>query len=176
VQTRIKSETEGDSDAMREVHQLAFGRPTEAKLVDDLRQSGEFVISLVAERDRGIVGHVLFSKLEAPMKALGLAPVAVRPSYQNQGVGSALIREGLYQAKEEGWMCVFVLGNPAYYKRFGFCVETAKGYRSPYSGDHFMAVSFSDVLQTGQIIYPKPFEGLNWSTAPGSKKEVSQID
>jgi putative acetyltransferase len=115
----------------------------------------------VAERDRQVIAHVLFSKLKAPMKALGLAPVAVHPSFQKQGVASTLVREGLYQAKEDGWMCVFVLGNPAYYGRFGFRVETAKGYTSPYSGDDFMALPFSDVPTTGEIVYPKAFKVLD---------------
>jgi putative acetyltransferase len=94
------------------------------------------------------------------MKALGLAPVAVRPSFQKQGVGATLIREGLDRAKDEGWMCVFVLGDPAYYGRFGFRVESAIGYSSPYSGPHFMALPFSEVPKTGEIIYPEPFKLL----------------
>jgi putative acetyltransferase len=108
-----------------------------------------------------VIGHVLFSKLKAPMKALGLAPVAVHPSFQRQGIGLALIREGLALAKEEGWTCVFVLGDPAYYGRFGFRAESAKGYNSPYSGDHFMAVPLADVPKTGEILYPEPFKLLD---------------
>jgi predicted N-acetyltransferase YhbS len=161
AQNNIRSETENDWAAIREIHRLAFGRPAEAKLVEDLRQSGDVVISPVAERGHWIIGHVLLSQLEAPMKALGLAPVAVHPSFQKQGVGSLLIREGLDQAKEEGWMSIFVLGDPAYYGRFGFRVETAKGYISPYSGVHFMAVSFSDVSETSQIVYPEAFSLLD---------------
>lgn len=157
AENTIKCETVNDYDVVREIHCLAFGRPAEAKLVEDLRQSGDAVISLVAERHGRIVGHVLFSKLKAPMKALGLAPVAVHPSFQKQGVGLAVIREGLDLAKKDGWMCVFVLGDPAYYGRFGFRVETAKGYSSPYSGDHYMAVPFTDVPKTGEIVYPEPF-------------------
>jgi predicted N-acetyltransferase YhbS len=157
----IRSETINDHDAIREIHRLAFGRPAEAKLVDDLRQSRDAAISLVAERDSQIIGHVLFSKLKAPMKAVGLAPVAVHPSFQKQGVGSALVREGLAQAKEDGWMCGFVLGDPAYYGRFGFRVENARGYSSPYSGGHLMAVLFGDVPKTGEIVYPEPFKLLD---------------
>jgi putative acetyltransferase len=157
----IRTEIINDQDAIREIHRLAFGRPAEAKLVDDLRQSGDGVISLVAERDRRVIGHVLFSKLEAPMKALGLAPVAVHPSFQKQGVGLTLIREGLAQAKEDGWRCVFVLGDPTYYGRFGFRSENAKGYSSPYSGDHFMAVPFGDVPKAGEVVYPEPFKLLD---------------
>jgi putative acetyltransferase len=126
-----------------------------------LRRSGDGVISLVAERDSGLIGHVLFSKLKAPMRALGLAPVAVHPSFQKQGAGLALIREGLARAKEDGWMCVFALGDPAYCGRFGVRVESARGYSSPYSGDHFMALPFSDLPKTGEIVYPEPFKLLD---------------
>ncbi|MBV9874731.1 MAG: GNAT family N-acetyltransferase [Verrucomicrobia bacterium] len=157
----IRSETLNDHHAIREIHGLAFGGPVEAKLVDGLRQSGDAIISLVAERDSRVIGHVLFSQLKAPMNALGLAPVAVHPSFQKQGVGLALIREGLAQAKEDGWMCVFVLGEPTYYARFGFRVENAKGYSSPYHGDHFMAVPFGDVPKAGEIVYPEPFKLLD---------------
>ena len=161
AENNIRSETADDHDAIREIHRLAFGRPAEAKLVDDLRQSGDGIISLVAERDSRIVGHVLFSLLKAPMRALGLAPVAVHPSFQKQGIGSALIREGLDHAKEDGWMCIFVHGDPGYYGRFGFRVESAKSYSSLYSGRHFMALPFTDVAKTGEIIYPKPFKLLD---------------
>jgi putative acetyltransferase len=161
VKNIIRSETVNDHDAIREIHRLAFGRPAEAQLVDDLRQSGDAVISLVAERDSRIVGHVLFSQLRGPMKALGLAPVAVHPSFQKQAIGSALIREGLFQSKKDGWMCVFVLGDPAYYGRFGFRAESAVGYVSPYSGPHFMALPFSEVPKTGEIVYPEPFKFLD---------------
>jgi putative acetyltransferase len=157
----IRSETINDQDAIREIHRLAFGGPAEAKLVDDLRQSADALISLAAERDGRIIGHVLFSRLKAPMKALGLAPVAIHPSFQKQGVGSALIREGLDRARKDGWMCVFVLGDPGYYGRFGFRAETAKGYSSPYSGDHFMAAPLSEIPKSGEIVYPKPFKLLD---------------
>jgi GNAT superfamily N-acetyltransferase len=103
----VRTETVNDHDVIREIHRLAFGGPAEAKLVDDLRQSGDGIISLVAERDGRVIGHVLFSKLKAQMKALGLAPVAVHPSFQKQGIGSALIREGALSIKER-WMDVRV--------------------------------------------------------------------
>jgi putative acetyltransferase len=133
AENTIRSETITDHDAIREIHRLAFDRPAEANLVDDLRQNGNAVISLVAERDRRIIGHILFSRLEAPMKALGLAPVAVHPSFQKQGVGLALIREGLDQAKKDGWMCVFVLGNPAC--RVGGGAPCGAGLRPPLKLD-----------------------------------------
>ncbi len=122
------------------------------------RHAEDDSLGLVKNR---IIGHVLFSKLKAPMKALGLAPVAAHPSFQKQGVGLALIREGLDQAKEDGWMCVFVIGDPAYYRRLGFRVEAAKGYSSPYSGGNFMAVPFGDVPKIDEIVYPKPFKLLD---------------
>jgi putative acetyltransferase len=157
----IRGEIENDYEAIYEIHQLVFGSSAEAKLVNNLRQNGDAVISLVAEKNGRIVGHVLFSKLKAPMRSCSLAPVGVHPSFQRQGIGSALIREGLKQVKEKGWRFVFVFGDPAYYQHFGFNIDAAKGYTSPYSGDHFMVLSFGDVPQTGQIIYPEPFKLLD---------------
>lgn len=100
AENTIRSETVNDYDAIREIHHLAFGRPAEAKLVDDLRQSGDAVISLVAERDGRIIGHVLFSKLKAPMKALGLAPVAVHLFFKSKASAWLLSERGLAKQRK----------------------------------------------------------------------------
>ncbi|MGH9765522.1 MAG: GNAT family N-acetyltransferase [Blastocatellia bacterium] len=155
----VRDEAQSDFARIREIHRLAFGGSEEAKLVDDLRRDGFAKLSLVAEVGGHVVGHILFSRLEAPMPALSLAPVGVDPSSQKRGVGSALIREGLKRAERSGWVSVFVLGDTAYYERFGFNVGAAKGYTSPYSGDHFMVLLFgaADVPRVGEITYPAPF-------------------
>jgi putative acetyltransferase len=170
----IRDETESDREAICELQRRAFDGPGEAKLVDELRQSGAMAISLVAEQGERIVGHILFSKLEAstprmgaalvpPLRALALAPIGVDPGLQRQGIGSALIRKGLERAREEGWAAIFVLGEPAYYRRFGFSVEAAKGYPSPYSGEHYMMLSLAckPIPTAGQIVYPAPFKRLD---------------
>ncbi len=85
----------------------AFDQAVEADLVDALRESGDAVISLVAEDDGELVGHIMFSKLQAPDQCIALAPVSVTPSRQIQGIGSRLIREGLARANRDGWQAVF---------------------------------------------------------------------
>jgi putative acetyltransferase len=150
-----------DHEAVREVHRLAFASEVEPKLVDALREAGDAVISLVAESEGRVVGHVLFSRLEAPMPALALAPVAVLPDRQRQGAGSRLIEEGLRQSQEAGWGAIFVVGEPAYYSRFGFDVETARGYTCPYAGEYFMVRFLAESQPlTGEIAYPAAFADL----------------
>ena len=129
---KIRAENPSDLVSVRQVHTDAFPGPIEAILVDRLRAAGKAVISLVAELDDGqIVGHILFSPVstDPPISShgLGLAPLAVRRDYQHTGVGSKLCRAGLEAARDFGADYVVVLGNPAYYSRFGF--ETAANQR-----------------------------------------------
>jgi putative acetyltransferase len=158
----IRDETISDVAAIRTVHRLAFAGEDEARLVDALRRSGDAVLSLVAERPDPIVGHVLLSRLEAPMRALALAPFGVLPDYQRRGIGSALIRAALERARSEGFDAVFVLGEPAYYRRFGFSVEDAQGYECVYAGAFFMirVLAAGSVPTVGGIDYPAAFAGL----------------
>lgn len=162
----VRDERLGDHAAVRELHRLAFGGDVEAGLVDALRHSDDAVISLVAERPEHLngrlSGHILFSRLEAPMRALALAPLAVLPEAQRQGIGSTLVRQGLARAKQEGWQAVFVLGEPAYYRRFGFSQDAARPYACPYNGDYFMMVRLgTDILPpAGTLIYAAPFREL----------------
>lgn len=141
------------------MHMNAFGEDSPGELVDNLRSSSSAVISLVSERDGRIIGHVMFSKLTAPFLALSMAPVGVSPDFQNSGVGSNLIKEGLELAKSEGWQVVFVLGDPAYYGRFGFTAEAAKPYTSPYRGPANMALILDPSVQKEGIIqFPAAFD------------------
>lgn len=147
---QIRPERDGDQEAIRFLVAAAFGQEDEARLVDQLRADGDAAISLVAERDGEIVGHVLFSPMGAPFRALGLAPVAVAPDFQKQGIGAALIEQGLNLARNAGWEAVFVLGDPNYYTRFGFSVAAAEGFANPYSGPYFMALE----LKSGALKPP----------------------
>ncbi|MFZ5883050.1 MAG: GNAT family N-acetyltransferase [Chloroflexota bacterium] len=121
----IRPETPADIPAIFHVHQRAFGRDNEARLVNKLRGENAIVLSLVAQVDEAIVGHILFSPVtirdgETEWQALGLGPVAVLPEFQNQGIGSKLIRAGLAELKAQGHGIVIVLGHAEYYPRFGF--------------------------------------------------------
>lgn len=143
--TNVRAEQPGDIPAIREVHTEAFGQTAEAHLVDRLRDDGDATASLVIETGDGIVGHILFSQLRvvAPdrdIEAAALAPVAVRPPFQRQGMGSKLIHAGLQRCRELGIEAVVVLGHPAYYPRFGFSAALARGLEAPYSGPAFMAL------------------------------------
>ena len=158
----IRDEEPADIPAVRKIVEEAFLQPAEARLVDRLRADDEAVISAVAFDARQVVGHIMFSRMNAPFQALGLAPVAVKPSLQRNGIGSQLIRWGLDRAKANTWQCVFVLGDPQYYERFGFSVELARGFESPYAGEHFMALALNGTLPAtaGKVEYAAAFKML----------------
>ena len=122
------------------VQEVAFGQSAEAQLVDDLRAAGDSVFSLVAVDDGIVTGHVLFSRMRAPFPALALGPVAVLPEYRRTGFASRLIRQGIARSEADGWLGIFVLGDPAYYHRFGFDAAKASGFASPYAGPHLMVL------------------------------------
>lgn len=135
--TKVRLELPNDSPAVHEVNRQAFGRTNEADLVDVLRRN-QACISLVAEREGAIVGHILFSPVSihprgrrlvrllvtgtatTPFRPMGLAPLAVLPVYQRQGIGSELVRAGLEACRESECEAVVVLGHPDFYPRFGF--------------------------------------------------------
>ena len=129
----IRSERPSDYERVRAIHEAAFGRPHEARLVDQLRAAASPMLSLVAEIATHVVGHGFFSPVtiepsRACLSAGGLAPVAVDPSHQAAGIGSALIRLGLEQCPHLGWQAIFLVGDPAYYSRFGFVLAAPMGF------------------------------------------------
>jgi len=136
----IRSESPGDIVGIRFVEEAAFLQSAEADLVDDLRAAGDSVFSLIAVEGETVTGHAMFSRLQAPFPALALGPVAVLPDRQRMGVGSRLIREGIARSEAAGWLGIFVLGDPAFYRRFGFDAGKASGFISPYAGPHLMAL------------------------------------
>jgi len=159
----VRGETEADRDGIRRVEEDAFPGPDEAKLVDQLRMDGDLRLSLVALEGDRIVGHIAFSVMRAPFRALGLAPVAVSPQRQKTGIGAALVNAGLKLAADEGWQGVFVLGDPPYYERFGFHVALAAGFRCRYAGEHFMAKPLGAALPvlSGEVDYAPAFAALD---------------
>jgi putative acetyltransferase len=166
----IRPETAADLDALRHVNRLAFGQDDEARLVDALRKGGYVRLSMVAEQAGQVVGHILFSDLPiineaGTVPALALAPMAVLPAFQRQGMGSALVRRGLDECRQQGHQIVVVVGHPQFYPRFGFSSKMAAHLDSPYSGrESFMAVELVPGALDGvkgRVVYPSPFNA--WS-------------
>lgn len=156
----IRSATAADTDAIDAIIRSAFagtehGYQGEAELVRMLAADGDALVSLVAEADGAIAGHVLFSRMDveadgAPLPAAGLAPVSVVPERQGQGIGGALIRAGLDDLCAQGVAISFVLGHEAYYPRFGYSSDLAARFASPFAGPHFMAMMFGDTAWPGR--------------------------
>ena len=172
--TRMKiatrPEEQIDYDAIYEVNLLAFGGESEARLVEELRGSTDFVkkLSLVAVRYTKVVGHLLFSPIAIKARtvafsALALAPMAVHPEFQRQGIGSELLREGLDCCRILGHRVVVVVGHPNYYPRFGFISAKARGLEVPFAvpDKAFMALELTagalDGI-SGMVTYPPAFE------------------
>jgi putative acetyltransferase len=162
---RTRPESLQDHRAIRHVNRLAFGGEEEARLVDRLRAEGFVVVSLVAVEGGRVVGHILFSELPietetGAIRAVALAPMAVLPERQRQGIGSALVREGLAFCRQGGYAAAVVVGHPDYYPRFGFSAELAKHLTAPFSGEAFMALELTPrALEgvKGTVTYPPPF-------------------
>lgn len=136
--TTIRPERPEDSSRIRRVNELAFGQPAEADLVEKLRQACADALSLVAG-DGAIVGHILFTPVAIEGKGrhvlgMGLAPMAVLPDRQRQGIGSQLVRRGLDILRERGCPFVVVVGHPEYYPRFGFEPASKHGLVSQWEG------------------------------------------
>ncbi|MDQ8023566.1 MAG: N-acetyltransferase [Moraxellaceae bacterium] len=136
----IRNETAADQAAVHALHLAAFSTPAEAKLVDLLRAQAQPLVSLVAADADGIAGHILFSPMrtagpvDGPQALLmGLAPLAVAPSRQGGGIGSALVCAGLHACSKLGVAAVAVLGDPAYYRRFGFAPAGRHGLHCRYT-------------------------------------------
>lgn len=153
----VRTEETEDHESVRRVNELAFGRRNEADLVDALRVNARPYVSLVAVVDEQVVGHILFSPVSiesegSAFTAMGLAPMAVLPSYQNQGIGSQLVREGLKECQRLGCEIVVVLGHPNYYPRFGFVPASLKGLRSEYDvpDDVFMVAELTEDALDGR--------------------------
>lgn len=165
----IREEVYHDHEAVRQVNRLAFAQEEEGQLVDALRDGNFARVSLVAETDKHVVGHILFSDLSiitsnGTVAALALAPMAVLPDLQRQGIGSALVRRGLEICKEVGQRIVVVLGHPDFYPRFGFSAKLAESLESPFGGGPaFMAIELAPGAMNGvggKVVYAQPFNNL----------------
>lgn len=151
--------------AVHSVNMAAFGQPDEADLVFRLRNEGVVLLSLVAEHQKRIVGHILFSRMlietaRGSVSAVALAPMAVLPEFQRQGIGGQLIRHGLDLLRARGERIVIVVGHPSYYPRFGFSCEKACSLESPFPGEAFMATELTPGALdgvNGKVRYPAAF-------------------
>jgi putative acetyltransferase len=166
----IRVEQPGDVPHIRDIAAHAFGQRAEADLIDRLRANGDALISLVAVADIGeLVGHILFSRLRVDrgkgriLEAAALAPLAVRPEYQRQGFGSALVHAGIRACSARGLAGIVVLGHPRFYQRFGFSAAAARSLRAPFSGDAFMALELAPGALAGSpgiVHYADAFDAL----------------
>lgn len=162
----IRDETPEDYADVYRVNARAFGGEGEAALVERLRGACEH-ISLVAVEGERVVGHIFFSPVMVEtegdrFEAVGLAPMAVLPEFQNRGVGSQLVRRGLEECASRGHEVVFVLGHPEYYPRFGFAAAKAKGLTCEYPApdEAFMVVELKPGAlggRTGLVKYRPEF-------------------
>jgi putative acetyltransferase len=160
----IRLERRGEDTDLAAVIDQAFASAehsdgTEAQIVDRLRAAGALTLSLVAEDQGAIIGHVAFSPVTVDGKSagwFGLGPVAVRPDRQRQGVGEALIGEGLAQLVATGAAGCVVLGEPSFYSRFGFVADPRLRYPGP-PAEYFQTLAFGGVMPTGAVAYHPAF-------------------
>ncbi|HKJ54311.1 MAG TPA: N-acetyltransferase [Gammaproteobacteria bacterium] len=165
----IRAHTADDDSAVWQVNKTAFPTPAEAGLVERLRAEAEPVISLVAEDDSGLVGHILFSPVclaaDSGFPAMGLAPMAVLPDRQRRDIGGAMLRAGLDACRGLGCKAVFVLGHPDYYPRFGFVAASRYGIESRFEvpDEAFMVLELEPgALEglAGKMHYHPAFDAL----------------
>src|SRR4051812_22579790 len=146
----IRPATPDDWPAIVELNDSAFKGVSESALIADIERSGRPVISLVALVDGFLVGHIFFSPVRihsAPpvISAAALAPMAVTPGLQREGIGTRLVKVGLMKCIEQGYQVVVVVGHPRFYQRFGFSRAADAGLESVYSraGDAFMVIELA---------------------------------
>lgn len=164
----IRKEEEKDYKNVYEVNCLAFQQESESKLIEKIRKGENFVpeLSLVAEIDDEIVGHILFSRIkvvgDSVFDSLALAPMAVIPEFQKQGIGSKLIKKGIEKAKEMGFDSIIVLGHKEYYPKFGFQRASKWDIKCPFEvpEEAFMAIELTEKAfegKAGTVRYPDEF-------------------
>ncbi len=155
--TAVRPEKLNDRAAIRSINERAFGQPTEADIVDTLRARCADHVSLVAEVDEQIVGHIFFTLVTIQpgaeeLAGMGLAPMAVLPEFQRQGVGSALVRAGIATLRKACCPFIVVLGHPKYYTRFGFVPASRHALACQWEGvpdDAFMVLILDEASMTG---------------------------
>ncbi|MCW4032557.1 MAG: N-acetyltransferase [Candidatus Bathyarchaeota archaeon] len=164
----VRREKEEDFKSIYEINEQAFKQKDESELIERIRNNKNFIpeLSLVAEENGKIIGHILFSKIkiigEKKYESLALAPMAILPELQRKGIGGRLIKEGLNKARELGFDSVIVLGHKDYYPRFGFERASKWDIKCPFKvpDEAFMAIELNiGVLanKSGIVEYPEEF-------------------
>jgi len=156
----IRVMTQADKPAVQDLTTRAFGQPDEARIITELEQDGDVLLQLVVESDEQIVGHILFYAIGVfgKLGAAGLGPMSVDPWVQKEGIGRALVMNGLISIRDMGVPIVFVLGHDWFYPKFGFSVEQTAEFQTPLKGDHFMALRMrAGPPMSGRLIFPKAF-------------------
>jgi putative acetyltransferase len=173
----IRSERPEDIDAIFEVNLQAFGQDGEARLVNALRNDGDFYpgLSLVAVSGDRIIGHILFPPVmivsdTKETTALALAPLSVHQDYQGLGIGKALIEEGLKECQHLGHRIVIVVGHPTYYPKFGFTSARDFGINAPFPcpDEAFMVLPLAGGALdgiSGTVRYPLAFDAVGAHTS-----------
>ncbi len=162
----IRLEDSTDWQAIYAVYVSAFGQSAEADLVRNMHSDGDLILSLIAYNDQP-AGHIAYSHLvlheASDLKACVLAPLAVAPAFQKQGIAAALVRHSLERLKADGYDLVVVLGEPHYYGRFGFDPKLAEKLKTPYDGPYLQALALSDHGKGahGPVSYARAFAELN---------------
>ena len=162
---KIRPETPQDIDSIEKVTFAAFsGKPysdqTEHLIINRLREAGALSVSLVAEMDEKVVGHVAFSIVTINGEDrgwYGLGPVSVLPELQKQGIGSKLIKKGLSLIREKGAKGCVLEGSPQYYNRFGFRAYPGLFYEGTPAPEYFMALPFYEDVPQGKVEFHKAF-------------------
>jgi len=164
----VRRERPADSDAVREVHEAAFGRPVEARLTDELREDAGFLphLSLVAVAGGAVVGHAIATRgrlepLGVPV--LGLGPLGVVPAMQRRGVGTALVHALAAVAEACDERLIALLGAPGYYGRLGFVPAAELGVTAPDPrwAEHFQARRLGGAPVAGTFRYAAPFDAVS---------------
>ncbi len=165
---RNRMETPGDEPAISEVHKQAFGGEAEALLLDRLREKGDLSVSMLVDTGEGkIIAHAGFSPVkigeDSDVNALALAPIAVLPKWQRQGIGTRLIRAALVGLERQAVDRVFVFGEAAYFERFGFSPDLAAPYQSVDNEANLLALDLSsgtDIKSSGSLTFSPAFTEL----------------
>jgi putative acetyltransferase len=173
----MRLEEQRDAKQIRDLLEISFPGFAEALLVDRLRHDGDIVLSLAAEDEGVVIGFIAFSRLmvEAPetsFRAVALAPLAIYPEYQQQGIATRLVQEAHACLAALGETLSVVVGEPQFYGRFGYSNRRVANFESDYQSPYLMGLSFGAAPSTGRLVYPQAFTALGEDAPPQADDRV----